>query len=137
MGLSPADRVPLLAYGDAAFIDRAAPLLKALAKVSEVQRIESEAAFAAATQAAPVAVQGDVRVALHVQIDVAAERSRLAKEIARLKGEVVKAEAKLGNQSFVARAPDAVVAQERARLADFSQTIRRLEDQAARLAPSA
>ena len=137
MGLSPADRVPLLAYGDAAFIERAAPLLKALAKVSEVQRIDSEAAFAAATQAAPVAVQGDVRVALHVQIDVAAERSRLAKEIARLKGEVVKAEAKLGNQSFVARAPDAVVAQERARLADFNQTIRRLEDQAARLAPSA
>ena len=71
-----------------------------------------------------------------MQIDVAAEQARLAKEIARLQGEVVKAEAKLGNEGFVARAPAAVVEQERQRLAEFSQTLRRLEDQAKRLAPS-
>jgi len=73
---------------------------------------------------------------LHVQIDVAAEKARLAKEITRLQGEIVKATAKLGNESFVARAPAVVVEQERARLAEFSQTLRRLEDQAERL-PSA
>ncbi|HEY6087963.1 MAG TPA: hypothetical protein VIV84_09505, partial [Burkholderiaceae bacterium] len=71
-----------------------------------------------------------------VQIDVAAEQARLGKEIARLQGEVLKAEAKLGNAGFVARAPAAVVEQERQRLAEFSQTLRRLEDQATRLAPS-
>jgi valyl-tRNA synthetase len=136
MGLSPAERVPLLAIGDAAFIDAAAPLLKALAKVNEVQRFDDEAAFGTATQTAPVAVQGEIRLALHVQIDVAAEQARLAKEIARLQGEIAKAEAKLGNESFVARAPAAVVATERERLAEFSRTLRRLEDQATRLAPS-
>ena len=135
MSLSPAERVPLLAFGDTAFFDAATPLLKALAKLSEVERLPDEAAFAAATQNAPVAVQGDARFALKVQIDLAAEQARLAKEIARLQGEVIKAEAKLGNDGFVARAPAAVVEQERLRLAEFSQTLRRLEDQVRRLAP--
>ncbi len=57
-------------------------------------------------------------------------------EITRLEGEVTKAEAKLGNASFVERAPAAVVAQERERVAEFSRTLQRLADQAARL-PSA
>ena len=133
MGLSPAERVPLLTLGDAAFVDAAAPLLKALAKLGEVKRFEDDDAFAAATRTAPVAVQGDLRMALHVQIDVEAESSRLAKEISRLKGEIAKAEAQLGNPRFVERAPQAVVAEMRGRVSDFSLTLRRLEDQAARL----
>ena len=136
MALSPAERVPLLAYGDAAFIDAATPLLMSLARLSGVKRAADEAAFVEATKNAPVVVHGDVRLALEVTIDVAAEQQRLAKEIARLQGEVVKAQAKLGNAGFVARAPAAVVEQERARLAEFSQTLRRLEDQAAGLAMS-
>jgi valyl-tRNA synthetase len=111
-------------------------LLKALAKVSDVQRFAGEAAFAAATSSLPVAVSGELRVALHVKIDVAAEAARLAKEIARLEGEIDKARSQLGNESFVARAKPEVVAQAKQRLADFTQALRRLQDQAARLAPS-
>ncbi|UUX95523.1 valine--tRNA ligase [Aquabacterium sp. J223] len=136
MNLSPAERVPLLVTGDDDFVGAAAPLLKALARVSEVRMLD-DAAFAAATQAAPVSMQGPLRLALHVEIDVEAERARLAKEVARLEGEIAKAQAKLANESFVARAPAAVVAQEQQRLEDFSQTLRRLRDQASRLAPSA
>ena len=134
MQLSPGERVPLLTHGDAAFVEQATPLLKSLARLSEVRVIADEAAFAAATQAAPVVVQGDARLALHIEIDVPAEMERLGKEITRLEGEVVKAEGKLANQSFVARAPAAVVQQEQQRLADFKQALHRLRDQRGRLA---
>jgi len=129
MGLSPAERVPLLVGGDLSFIREAAPALKVLAKLSEVQLIEDEAAFNAASSMSPVLVHGTARLALKVEIDIEAERARLAKEIARLEGEVAKAEAKLGNESFVARAPAAVVAQERQRITEFGSTVTRLRAQ--------
>jgi valyl-tRNA synthetase len=133
MGLSPAERVPLLTFGDADFIGSAAPVIRALAKLGEVQVITEEAAFAAATEMAPVAVQGAARLALKVEIDVAAEQVRLDKEITRLAGEIAKATAKLSNESFVARAPAAVVEQERARIASFSETLAKLQSQRSRL----
>jgi valyl-tRNA synthetase len=80
-----------------------------------------------------VAVVGDARLALHVEVDIAAETARIAKEIARIEGEIAKAEKQLGNESFVARAPAEVVEQLRQRMADFRQTLRRLQDQADRL----
>ena len=136
MQLSPATRVPLNTFGDAGFLNEAAPLLKALAKLSEVNVLTDEAKFLAVTSLSPVTNVGEARLALHVEIDVAAEQARIAKEIARLEGEVGKAEAKLANESFVARAKPEVVDQERRRIADFTATLARLRDQAARLALS-
>jgi len=136
MQVSPATRLPLFVMASAtesAFMKNAAPVLQALAKLSEVRVFEDETAWTAAAQAAPVAVVGEARICLFMEIDVAAEKLRLGKELARLEGEIVKANGKLGNESFVARAPAAVIEQERKRLADFEATLAKVKDQLARL----
>jgi valyl-tRNA synthetase len=136
MNVSPATRLPMFALlgspAEAAFMTDAAPVLQALAKLSEVRVFEDQAAWAAAAQAAPVAVVGDARICLFMEIDVAAEKARLGKELARLEGEIVKANGKLGNESFVARAPAAVIDQERKRLTDFEATVAKIKDQLTR-----
>jgi valyl-tRNA synthetase len=137
MNVSPATRLPLfvLAAGadEAAFMQQSAPVLQALAKLTEVRLFDDAAAWAGAAQAAPVAVVGGARICLHMEIDVAAEKIRLGKEAARLQGEISKALAKLGNEAFVAKAPPAVIAQERKRVADFEATLAKLSDQLTRL----
>ena len=133
MNVSPATRLPLYALGDAEFLRTSAPVLQALAKLSEVRVFDQEAAWQAAAQAAPVAVVGSARLCLHMEIDVTAERARLTKEAARIEGELGKARAKLANEAFVAKAPAAVLDQERRRMADFTSTLDRLQEQLQRL----
>ena len=66
----------------------------------------------------PVESDVPLGVPLAGLIDVGAEVARLDKEIARLGQEVARVEAKLGNESFVARAPAEVVAKEREKIAE-------------------
>jgi len=82
---------------------------------------------------APVAVIGPHRLLLEIQIDPAAESARIAKEIARVEQEIARCRAKLGNPSFVERAPAKVVEQERERLAGFESTMEKLRQQLAKL----
>uniref|UniRef100_E6PSL5 valine--tRNA ligase n=1 Tax=mine drainage metagenome TaxID=410659 RepID=E6PSL5_9ZZZZ len=133
LGVSPAQRLPLLARGDVALIERHRPALQALAKLSEVRVFADEAAWKAATQSAPTSALGATQFALFVEVDVAAERDRLGKEVLRLQGEIAKAQGKLGNASFVDRAPPAVVAQERQRMADFQTLLAKVQEQLDRL----
>jgi valyl-tRNA synthetase len=130
MQLSPAQKVPLLMEGDRALLESFAPYLQALAKLSEVQVLDA----LPNDSPAPVSVVGNAKLMLKVEIDVAAERERLSKEITRLEGEIGKANAKLSNESFVARAPAQVVAQEKERLSSFSGTLDKLREQLAKLA---
>ncbi|SFM85944.1 valine--tRNA ligase [Variovorax sp. OV329] len=137
MKVSPATRLPLYAVADdadsAAFLRSAAPVLQALGKLSEVKVFDDEASWTTAAEAAPVAVVGPARLCLHMEIDKGAEKARIAKELARIEGEITKANAKLGNEAFVAKAPPAVIAQEKQRVANFSAMLTRLKDQLVRL----
>jgi valyl-tRNA synthetase len=133
MNLSPALRVPLLVAGDVEFLTSIAPYLQTLAKLSEVQVLADEATLDAQAAGAPLAVVGANKLALKVEIDVAAERERLGKEVKRLEGEIAKCHGKLSNESFVARAPANVVELEKQRLVDFEATVGKLQAQLARL----
>ncbi len=128
MNLSPAVRVPLIVTGDAAALREFAPYLLPLAKVSSVAIVDD-----LPTTDSPVAVAGVFRMMLHIEIDPVVERERIGKEKSRIDTEIVKAQAKLGNESFVARAPAPVVEQERARLASFIATRDKLQQQFDRL----
>ena len=129
MSVSPAQKLPLVLAGPRDRATAHAPYLQVLAKLSDVELVDA----LPSGSIAPVQIVGDFRLMLKVEIDVGAERDRLDKEIARVDGEVRKASAKLGNASFVERAPAAVVAQERERLGAFESTLARLREQRARL----
>jgi valyl-tRNA synthetase len=128
MSLSPAIKVPLFVEGDAERATVYAPYMQSLGRLSEVQVVS-----ALPDGDAPVAIVGDWRVMLHIEIDKDAESARLDKEITRLTGEIGKARGKLSNASFVDKAPAAVVEQEQKRLADFILTLEKVQAQRTRL----
>jgi valyl-tRNA synthetase len=118
---------------DARFLREAAPVLQALGKLKEVRVFDDEAAWSAAADAAPVALVGAIRLCLYMEVDKVAEKLRIGKEIVRIEGEIARVGGKLGNEAFVAKAPPAVIEQDRRRLADFGSALVRLKDQMARL----
>ena len=136
MSVSPATKLPLYVLGDSEFMKAAGPVLQALAKLNEVKVFDNEAEWTKASAAAPVAVVGEARLCLFMEVDVAAEKIRLSKEIARLEGEIGKANGKLSNEAFVAKAPPAVIDQERKRVADFEAALSKMKTQLLQLAAS-
>jgi valyl-tRNA synthetase len=128
MSLAPSTRAPLFIAAPAAQhakLNAFAPYLKTLAKLADVSVVETLPQAAGAH----VQVVGAVEMMLKVEIDVKAERERLTKEITRLENEIAKANGKLGNEAFVAKAPPAVIEQERKRLAEFESTLGKLRGQ--------
>jgi valyl-tRNA synthetase len=128
MNIAPSNKVPLYIEGDAERVGVYAPYMQLLARLAQV-----EAKSPLPESDAPVAIVGDWRLMLHIEVDPEAEKARLDKEIARLEGEIRKAEGKLGNPSFVDKAPAAVVEQERKRLAEFAATLDKVRAQRTRL----
>jgi valyl-tRNA synthetase len=104
-------------------------------QVAQMLRVSHvEAAAVAPPGAIPFVVDG-ATFALPVAefIDIAAERTRLTKEVANLAGEIDKIGKKLGNADFVARAPEEVIEENRERLADAETAKAKLEGALARL----
>jgi valyl-tRNA synthetase len=75
------------------------------------------------------AVVGDLNVFVPLAglIDLEAEKGRLTKEIVKFKGLLSGLEKKLGQASFLAKAPPAVVERERQRLEDYGENLKKLE----------
>lgn len=137
MNINPSKLVPLvLEGGDARDRERQARFAAAIAFLAKIDPGAMRWLGAGETApAAATAVVGELKLLIPLLglIDVDAEIKRLAKEIARPEGEIKKCEGKLGNASFVANAPAAVVEQEKQRIAEFSLTVNGLREQAAKL----
>ncbi|TCT20521.1 valine--tRNA ligase [Thermomonas haemolytica] len=131
LGVSPAKQVALLVRGgnaeDAARIARFDAPLRFLCKLERVEAITGE------PPAAAPAVVGELQlfVPLEGLVDLDAERARLDKELTKVGAEKAKSEAKLAR--FGPGVPEAVVEQERQRLADWSTKLAALAEQRARL----
>ena len=128
MNLGPQQKVPLIAEGDRATLNVLAPYISPLARLSDVEIVDH-----LPLTDAPVSIIGDYKLMLKMEIDAAAEKTRLGKEIGALEDQIAKTGSKLANPSFVERAPAAVVALERQRLARFQLTLERLRSQLAKL----
>ncbi|NII56553.1 valine--tRNA ligase [Luteibacter sp. SG786] len=133
MNIAPGKVIPLL-FADGDAVDRARAE-KFAVQIAFLGRVESPAWVSGEEPAAAVAVVGGMRVLIPLEglIDVGAEKARLAKEIARVEGEIRKCEAKLGNANFVANAPAEVVEQERQRIADWTRQADAMREQARKL----
>jgi len=136
MNISPAKPLDVLLRGASADVVRRVNdnhnFLKTLARLTTLELLP-------AGEKGPVAVTklvdgAELLIPMADLVDKAAELERLAKEVAKVEVEMEKITTKLGNEGFVARAPEAVVAKERERLADFEQAKSKLIEQQAVIA---
>ncbi|WP_421504706.1 valine--tRNA ligase [Erwinia rhapontici] len=133
MNISPSKPLDVLLRGASADVVRRVNdnhnFLKTLARLETLELLP-------AGEKGPVSVTklvdgAELLIPMADLVDKAAELERLVKEVAKLEVEMEKITAKLGNEGFVERAPEAVVAKERERLADFEQAkIKLIEQQA-------
>ncbi|MDB4138019.1 valine--tRNA ligase [Methylophilaceae bacterium] len=117
MNISPAVKIPLAMSGNLDILITYVDYLKGLAKLSDVELMDE-----LPVKDAPVSIIDDFKLMLNIEVDKEAEKNRLQKEITRLEIEINKAEKKLGNTSFVEKAPAEVISQEKERLEIFSQS---------------
>ncbi|ENM3851023.1 valine--tRNA ligase [Vibrio cholerae] len=114
---------------DAARIEANKQVLVSLAKLESIRVLaDGEATPACATA---LVGKSELMIPMAGLIDKDAELDRLAKEIAKTQGEIARIEGKLGNEGFVAKAPEAVITKEREKLAGYQEALVKLEQQKA------
>ncbi|MGO2497088.1 MAG: valine--tRNA ligase [Vibrio litoralis] len=107
-------------------------VLSSLGKLEDVKVLaEGEETPACATS---LVGKSTIMIPMAGLIDKDAELARLDKESVRIQGEIKRIEGKLNNQGFVAKAPEAVVTAERAKLEGYQETLVKLEEQKATIA---
>ncbi len=133
MNVPAAAKVPLVLIEASADVQaRAARHTDTIVRLG---RLDGIAFAASAAQGSAQVVIGDTTAALSLAgvIDMAAEKTRIAKEVAKVGAEIKKVTDRLGNPQFMARAPEEVVEELRERQADWESKGRRLEAALARL----
>ncbi|ACO74105.1 Syv [Laribacter hongkongensis HLHK9] len=128
MNLGPSVKAPLFVEGPAAYADFL-PYARLLGRLSDAAVVEK-----LPDADAPVAIAGEARLMLKVEIDKAAETARLTKEIGKAESDVEKLTAKLEKPGYVDKAPAQLVERDRAQLADLTDKLAKLKAQLLKLA---
>jgi valyl-tRNA synthetase len=98
--------------------------IQRLANVERIEEVKESLAKAAASRST---ARFDVAVIYEKKVDVAAERTRLTKDLERYTAELGRAKAQLSNEGFLAKAPAKVVEGLRKRTAELEVLIRKSE----------
>jgi len=134
MNVPPKAEVPLLLKDAGAVartcVERHGTLIGRLARVSSLELLDGEVPKGAVQD---VIDEATVIMPIADVIDLDSEKERLEKEIAKQQSEIDRFQKKLGNEKFVANAPEAVVEAEREKLADAEAAKSRLEEARERL----
>lgn len=134
MNVAPATLLPLVLVGASAKVKRwlatHTPAILRLARVSEV----STADVAPGQSAQIVTADGVIALPLSGVVDLDGERARLGKEEGKLVGEIERIDKKLGNAAFVAKAPEEVVEEEKAKRDGYVERLAKVREALARLA---
>ncbi len=131
MDIAPGKPLPVFLDGlspqDKQWLDNNQHYLLSLAKLSSIEVLDPNAT---APESA-VALVGEMKILIPIAglIDKDAELARLSKEVGKLQNEIKRLSGKLSNQGFVAKAPEAVVAKEREKLAGYQTALTNLETQ--------
>jgi len=135
MNIAPGKEIPvILRNGDSSDEKRLAQNSQYLKKLAKLDRID----WLVSSEEPPVsatALAGELEILVPMAglIDTSAEVARLEKEIGKLEKDISRLSGKLGNESFVSKAPEAVVAKEREKLAAQQQAMATLEEQLERI----
>ncbi|MDF0605333.1 valine--tRNA ligase [Neisseriaceae bacterium TC5R-5] len=129
MGIGPATKTPLLIETSDATVTDFLPYLKLLARLSDASLLAK-----LPEDDSPVALSGNARLMLKVEIDKAAETARLSKEQSKTEAELAKLKAKLEKPGYVDKAPAHLVERDQAQLADLSDKLEKIQGQLLKLA---
>jgi valyl-tRNA synthetase len=135
MNISPSKALPILCHNvsatDATRLQAYESQLRFLARLDSLTLLAANAELPPAA----TALVGNMAVLVPLKgfIDKDAEAARLGKEINRLEQEIARIGGKLSNESFTAKAPAAVIAQEQTRLADAKTAQAKLQEQLEKL----
>jgi valyl-tRNA synthetase len=135
-GVEPGRWIEAIIVGGqrAALFEAQRPIISRLARVA-LDKLSVSDSLATTPEQTTTLVAGGAEVYLPLagMVDLAEERARLQKELERAEADVQRRQGKLDNESFVSRAPAAVVQKERDALAEAEATASKLRERVAAL----
>ncbi|HHX2498038.1 TPA: valine--tRNA ligase [Neisseria subflava] len=128
MGIAPNVKAPLFVEGSAA-LEGLLKYLPSLTRLTEAKLVDN----LPEAEDAPVAVCNGARLMLKVEIDKAAETTRLSKEAEKLQKALDKLNAKLSKPGYTEKAPAHLVEKDKADLAELEDKMAKVQTQLAKL----